>query len=70
MRQRVKRTFYQLMFILFTPLVICQTSNEFIAKGDDYNKKFDLKNPKNREKEKSKQFITNAKKNKKEKNER
>ena len=30
-------------------------------------KKFDLKNPKNREKEKSKQFITNAKKNKKEK---
>jgi tetratricopeptide (TPR) repeat protein len=44
MRQRVKRTFYQLMFILFTPLVICQTSNEFIAKGDDYNKKFDLKN--------------------------
>ena len=27
----------------------------------------DIKNPKNREKEKSKQFITNAKKNKKEK---
>ena len=30
-------------------------------------KKYDIKNPKNREKEKSKQFITNAKKNKKEK---
>ena len=30
-------------------------------------KKYDLKNPKNREKEKSNQFITNAKKNKKKK---
>ena len=40
----MKRTLYQLIFFLLSPLIICQTTNEFISKGDDCNKKFDLKN--------------------------
>ena len=49
----------------FIPIVVKERKkkNMIIPK----KKTYDLKNPKNREKEKSKQFITNAKKNKKEK---
>ena len=52
----------------FIPIVVKERTkkNMIIPK----KKTYDLKNPKNREKEKSKQFISNAKKNKKKKKEK
>jgi hypothetical protein len=52
----------------FIPIVVKERKkkNMIIPK----KKTYDLKNPKNREKEKSKQFISNAKKNKKKKKEK
>ena len=52
----------------FIPIVVKERKkkNMIIPK----KKTYDLKNPKNREKEKSKQFISNAKKNKKNKKEK
>ena len=49
----------------FIPIVVKERKKKKIIIPKQ--KKYDIKNPKNREKEKSKQFITNAKKNKKEK---
>ena len=49
----------------FIPIVVKERKKKKIVIPKQ--KKYDIKNPKNREKEKSKQFITNAKKNKKEK---
>ena len=49
----------------FIPIIVKERKKEKIIIPKQ--KKYDIKNPKNREKEKSKQFITNAKKNKKEK---
>lgn len=49
----------------FIPIVVKERKKKKLILPKQ--KKFDLKNPKNREKEKSKQFISNAKKNKKKK---
>jgi len=49
----------------FIPIVVKERKKKKIILPKKKN--FDLKNPKNRVKEKSKQFISNAKKNKKEK---
>lgn len=40
----MKLKLFQLIFLILSPLLVCQSFNEYISRGDDFYKKFDLRN--------------------------